>query len=48
MDDKIVILSHLTTSMVQSSVISETTTCLEDGLQPPSHPSRQSSDVLLW
>jgi hypothetical protein len=32
-------MNHLTTSIVQSSVPGETPTCLDDGLNPVSHPS---------
>jgi hypothetical protein len=32
-------MNHLTTSIVQSSVPAVTPTCLDDGLNPASHPS---------
>jgi hypothetical protein len=32
-------MNHLTTSIVQSSVPGVTLTCLDDGLNPASHPS---------
>jgi hypothetical protein len=39
-------LTHLTTSMAQSSISRETITCLDDGFNP--HSSNQLSGVLMW
>jgi hypothetical protein len=33
------LMNHLTTSIVPNSVPGATTTCLDDGLNPASHPS---------
>jgi hypothetical protein len=45
-----IVISHVNVESLNhnhGSVSSETTMCLDDGLNPPSHPSSQSLDVLL-